>query len=716
MYPSGEREMSICVLCEKPSQARDIANVLGARQREEGFIEGNGYVVTWCLGHLLELAPPESYQANIKPWRLEALPVMPTQWQLLPNKQTTKQLTAIKKILKKIQHVIIATDADREGDVIGREVLDYVNYNGTIERLWLGALDDESIRKAFKELKPDSFSRDLYYSGLARQRADWLIGMNMTMATTSQFSKGSGVLSVGRVQSPTLKLIVDRDNDIENFKPKDFFDLTITVIKEEKSFQAKWVVPEELADEEGRCLRYGDADVALINVKGNLLQVIKYEENKKEQKTPLGLSLSTLQKLCSSKFGFTAKETLQIAQALYETHKATTYPRTDCQYLPLSQLSDSEAIFKILSQQSDDYLKLVEASDLSIKSKIWNDKKITAHHAIIPTLNNKVSIESMSDKEKKVYDLVCRYYLAQFLGNYEYFHKEVELSHVKDIFKASSHTPVYLGWKLALQPTKEETEGEPESVQDIPFLKIHDELKCIDAEVETKKTKPPARFTEGSLITAMKNIAKYLEDDKAKKILKESAGIGTEATRANIIETLLNRNYIERNKKQLISTLRGRELVTLLPDVVVDPMLTANWEAKLDEIAQGQESLDDFMNAQSNLLGKMLEAIQYHKTTSLSSDDSGYHCPACKNSLIRRKGKFGYFWGCSDYPTCKENYKDIKGKPFLDKKKYSCPECQEGYLQSRSGKKGKFWGCSNYPNCKKIVNDTRGKPEGFTAE
>lgn len=706
--------MNKCVLCEKPSQARDIANILGARQRAEGYIEGNGYIVTWCLGHLLELAPPESYESNLKPWRLEVLPVNPEQWQLVPNKKTSKQLNVIKGILKTINHVIIATDADREGDLIGREVLDYFKYDGVIERLWLSALDDQSIRHAFEAIKPDSFSRNLYYSGLGRQRADWLVGMNMTMATTAKFSQGQGVLSVGRVQSPTLKLIVNRDLSVENFKPKDYFDLMITVTNHDKSFKAKWVVPEKNADEHGRCLNFGDAEVALLKVKDSIVKVIKYVEQEKSQKPPVGLSLSTLQKLCSSKHGFTAKETLQLAQTLYETYKATTYPRTDCQYLPSSQFDDAKNIFEILAKKSDDYASLVQMGDLSLTSPIWNDKKITAHHAIIPTLNSNVSVHDMSEKEREVYDLICRYYIAQFLGDYQYFQKDVELIYSKEHFKVNSQIPVYLGWKLALKQAKDEEYGvDVKETQDIPTLKINDKLKCIDAEIETKKTKPPARFTEGSLITAMKNIAKYLDDPAVKKILKESAGIGTEATRANIIETLLGRGYIERKKKQLISTLKGRELVALLPNIVTDPALTATWESQLDDVAQGKQELSTFVGTQATVLIQMLEAITSHKQNTISNVDSEFQCLKCQNPLIRRKGKFGYFWGCSNYPTCKENYKDVSGKPFLDKNKYPCTQCGKGYLQLRSSKKGKFWGCSNFPDCKMVLNDKQGRPENY---
>lgn len=703
--------MTICVLCEKPSQARDIANVLGACSRREGFIEGNGYCVTWCLGHLLELAPPEHYEKNLKPWRLNVLPVMPESWEMVPNKKTSKQLTVIKKILKNTDHVIVATDADREGDVIGREVLDYFNFSGKIERLWLSALDDRSIKQAFSQLKPNEFSTNLYQAGLGRQRADWLVGMNMTMATTVKFSSGRGVLSVGRVQSPTLKLIVDRDQQIEKFKSQDYFDLIITTEKDGHSFKTKWVPQESIADEAGRCLVQEDAKAVQEKVQGQCVEVIHYKAQEKIQRPPLGLALSTLQKLASSRWGFSAKDTLQAAQALYETHKATSYPRTDCQYLPESQLSDAQHILEILSRH-EAYRDLVSLTDTHLKSPIWNDKKVTAHHAIIPTGNANVAMSAMNDKEQKIYDLVCRYYLAQFLGDYYYDHKEVTLGFDVERFKTSTHSPKTPGWKLVIKPeASKENENEKENIQVIPDLSLGENLLCTQTDIENKKTKPLPRFTEGTLITAMKSIAKYLDDEALKSTLKEAAGIGTEATRANIIETLVNREYVMRSKKHLISTQKGRELIALVPDTLKDPVLTAQWEDQLESIASGQSSLNDFIAAQKESLNSLMSALKESTAEVIAGETAEYHCTKCQSGLHKRKGKYGFFWGCSNYPECKEVYKDIKGKPFLEKNKYACPNCDKGFLQCRSGKKGKFWGCSNYPNCKTIVNDRRGKPE-----
>ena len=715
--------MNICVICEKPSQGRDIARILGAVKSQEGYLEGNGYCVTWCIGHLLMLAPPEEYRSDIKPWRLDALPVIPEVWKYHPNPKTSKQLSVIKRLLKTTEHVWIATDADREGDVIGREVLDYFNYRGKIERLWLSALDDASIKKAIADIKPDSFSRSLYQAGLGRSMSDWLIGLNLSMATTVKFSQGSGLLSVGRVQSPTLKLVVDRDQKIENFKSQEYYDIQIQVQASTRvSFSAKWQAPDDITDENHHCLKKEAAQKVLDNLEHSVnkeLIVDSYVEEEKVHTSPLGLSLSQLQKLCSSQFSFSAKKTLEVTQSLYETHKATTYPRTDCVYLPESQFSEAKIIISLILSKNISNEYAVDNIDFSKKSAIWNDKKITAHHAIIPTVNNRVDITKMNEDEKKVYDLICRYYLAQFIEDYLYLVKEITSKFQDHYFKAKSHITKKIGWKILFKKDSENEEHVTETLdetafyQDIPTLKKSSICYYQSGNIQIKSTKPLTRFTEGTLITAMKNIAQYLEDPEAKKILKETAGIGTEATRANIIETLLKREYLERKGKQLLSTQKGRKLIEILPEVVTNPLLTAEWESYLDDIVQNKATLAAFMHEQVTLLNDILKS--YDQKTSIVIQDSCPHekCSQCNKPLSRRKGKFGFFWGCTGYPDCKEIYKDIKGKPYFETNEYSCSECQTGYLQPRSGKKGKFWGCSNYPTCKAIISDKRGQPENW---
>ncbi len=651
-------------ICEKPSQARDIANVLGVKDRQEGFIEGKEAIVTWCLGHLLELAPPETYCENLKPWRMAVLPVIPDKWKMVPKKKTQQQLNKIKKLLKRSNLVIIATDADREGEVIGREVLDYCNYQGKINRLWLSALDEVSIKKALADMRSGDETYPLYQSGLGRQRADWSIGMNMTMATSSLFSvRGQGVLSVGRVQTPTLALIVRRDQEIEQFKPKDYYELSVLFHAEQGEFFALWQPPEDYTDEEGRCLKRAYAETIREKITGKIGEVTEFSDKLKKVAPPLCFSLSSLQKLCSSQFGYTAKKTLEVAQSLYEKHKAISYPRTDSGYLPVDQIAEASVVLEAIAKIDNKMQSLINECDLSFRSPTWNDSKVTAHHGIIPTTNKNASMQAMSKDECQVYNLIRRHYIAQFMGNYEYTHRKVTVVCENEQFMASCKLPKVNGWKRAIDKSGEETEEQPLSPS-IPKMEKSTKVKAIDSNIAEKQTKPAARFTEGTLIAAMKNIAKFVDEPELKKTLRESAGIGTEATRADIIDKIISRGFVERKKKLLISTEKGRSLISLLPDKIKNPGTTAMWEQALEDIANGKGKIDDFLLDQEDILDFMLEDLK--KLKSHQDSEAGithYPCPKCQSALIRRKGKKGYFWGCSTYPNCKVIVNDKNGKP-----------------------------------------------------
>lgn len=712
-------------LCEKPSQARDIANVLGAGSRQDGYIEGSGVTVTWCLGHLLELASPEHYCENLKPWRMEVLPVIPKEWHLIPNKKTKPQLTVIKKLLKQTNHVIIATDADREGDVIGREILDYYQYKGQVQRLWLSALDEASIKKALADIRPGESTYPLYLAGLGRQRADWTIGMSMTMATSCLFSTpGQGVLSVGRVQTPTLNLIAQRDQIIENFKSTDYFELDVLFEAKQGEFIARWQAPEELTDMDGHCLKKKTvASVAKI-VEGKNGVVTLFEDKAKKTAPPVCFSLSSLQQVASRGLGLSAKKTLQIAQSLYEKHKATTYPRTDTGYLPVNQFDEAEGILKTLVSIDPSIKELVSHCDATLKSPVWNDKKVTAHHGIIPTLNESVDPGAMSKDELAIYDLIRRQYIAQFLGFYEYNQRKVEINCENENFAATSNTPKKLGWKQAISKSQEELDSDDKQKEsNIPELTERESVTSKETHCQARQTKPPARFTEGTLISAMKNIAKFVDDETHKKTLKDTAGIGTESTRADTIEKLLNRGYIKRDKKILVSTERGRELINLLPEQIKNPATTAAWEQELDNIAEGNGNLQDFLLDQEEVLEFMLEDLSKIRQSRGKGIELGpqHPCPKCKSPLIRRKGKNGFFWGCSRYPDCNGLMQDKGGKPHMKEtvvpSEIDCPSCQSGKLIKRKAKKkGYWWGCTQYPDCKAVYWDQKGKPNLATPQ
>ena len=706
-------------ICEKPSQGRDVAKILGATQSEDGFMAGNNCIVTWCAGHMLELAPPDHYCPNIKPWRMEILPIIPDNWVMQPNPTRKKQLAVIKKLLKKAQHVVIATDADREGDVIGREILDFYEYKGTIERLWLSALDDASIRKALVEIRPGESTYPLYQAGLGRQRADWLIGMSMTIATSHLFGvSGEGVLSVGRVQSPTLSLIVSRDRAIESFKSADYFELSIALDANEEPFWAKWQAPDDVTDIDNRCLNRQTVDAVSQKIEGKTAVVTHFEDQIKHTAPPVCFSLSSLQKIASSKLGFSAKQTLEVAQSLYEKHKATTYPRSDTGYLPIAQHAEVPQILSALSDIDHELVSLIILCDPENQSPVWNDKKVTAHHGIIPTFNQKVEISRMSKDEFALYDIIRRRYIAQFLGDYTYYQRKADIACEDEKFSATSNTPKTKGWKIAENIIDDEDSAEASQTDmAIPALTEGQQLPVSQTKTETKQTKPPPRFTEGTLIAAMKNIAKFVDDPSAKKTLKETTGIGTEATRADTIEKLLNRNYITRNKKALISTERGRGLVDILPAQMTDPATTAIWEQELESIAQGEGDLNDFLSDQEEILEFMLEDLVKIKQEKGNVLDAGpkYPCPKCESPMARKKSKNGYFWGCSTYPNCSGIMQDKQGKPVASAQPQvsdiDCPNCDAGKLIKRKGKKkGYWWGCSNYPECQSTFFDQNGNP------
>jgi len=711
-------------LCEKPSQARDISRVLGVRQQGDGCLIGQDRIVTWCFGHLLEMAPPDQYDESLKRWTLETLPIIPETWQLEVKKEARKQFKVIQQLLKQASSVVVATDADREGETIAREILDQCRWHGPVQRLWLSALDDKSIRKALSNILPGQQTEPLYQAGLGRARADWLVGMNLTRAYTliGRQHGHDGVLSVGRVQTPTLNLVVARDLEIDAFKPFPYYVLTAEFAVPGGRFNAKWLPPETVADSEGRCTN----QQAAINVAQRIDNKSGTIENAttelKREPAPLPFDLSSLQQEASRRWGMSAQATLDTAQALYETHKALTYPRTDCPYLPEYQHSEADQVLQAIAQSDSAYVKLVQGANASIRSRAWNDKKITAHHAIIPT-TSPTDTGRMNANERKLYDLVCRRYLAQFFPDHEYEQTTITVMVCDETFRASGRTEKSPGWHVIHVKPSEPDEEHSEENQALPKVEHGTNAQVYQTSLETKQTKPPARFTEGTLIAAMKNIGKQIEDPALKKVLRETSGIGTEATRAGIIETLVQRGFIRKHKKHVISTNTGRTLIAMLPKAIKDPATTALWEQGLDDIAQGKGKLETFIQGQTQWINTVLrQTISSAKTnpsTPTFSDAASNHpCPSCGKPLRRRKSGNGFFWGCSGYPECKTTLPDNRGKPAKRKtsekvaqKKSkarvgdTCLECKKGKLVLRSIKNGKnegkpFLGCTGYPKCR----------------
>ncbi|MEQ1968450.1 DNA topoisomerase III [Xenorhabdus nematophila] len=641
-------------LCEKPSQAKDIAKVLGVRQRGQGFFFSPRIIVTWAIGHLLEVAAPEYYGEQFDPpWRLDVLPILPAQWQWMVKKETAGQFAVIEQLLTQVDEVIIATDADREGEVIARELLEYCRFSGTVRRLWLSALDETSIRQALAIILPGEQTAALYQAGLGRARADWLTGINLTrLYTLKAQALGFGeVLSIGRVQTPTLALVVNRDKVISQFVPKPYWQLIAGLEKDNVRFRAKWLPSENDCDDENRCIRQETAQAVQQRCQ-QATQATVMEVSKKREKTPppLCFDLGALQQTASRLWGMGASQVLTIAQSLYETHKATTYPRTDCGYLPVSMQADIPVVLAALARTDPAMADIISQLDKQRVSRVWNDKKITAHHAIIPT-RHVFDITRLTTDELKIYQLIRQHYLAQFLPAQETDVTEVTLDIGGQNFRVKGRVNVTPGWKALFTENFAEDQETPETDSPLPVLYQGDRCQVIEAKIQSLHTQPPAPFTEGTLIAAMKNAASLVSDPQLKQVLRESAGLGTEATRAGILDTLFKRQLIARKKKGIHATPLAQELIAGLPEVLTSPGMTALWEQSLEDIAQGKASLAVFMQKQGQWLQHLVErgkAQPLHLTLPKTPD-----CPNCGGRMRQRQGKNAPFWGCVNYPGCK---------------------------------------------------------------
>jgi DNA topoisomerase-3 len=641
-------------LCEKPSQGKDIGRVLGATQRGSGCVKGPGIVVTWCIGHLVEAAPPEAYGEQYKRWSLEQLPIIPERWRVEVKAKTAAQFKIVKQLLAQASELVIATDADREGELIARELIELCGYRGPIQRLWLSALNDASIRQALAALKPSTETLPLYYSALARSRADWLVGMNLSRLFTllGRHAGYDGVLSVGRVQTPTLRLVVDRDRAIAHFVPVPYWTLDVALSHAGQAFIASWLAPEACADDKGRCLQESVARQATEQLHtAGTAQVVTVQTEQVREGPPLPFDLGTLQEVCSKQLGLDVQTTLEIAQSLYETHKATTYPRSDSGYLPESMLADVPTVLASLRKTDPALRPVIGQLDPTQRSRAWNDRKVTAHHGIIPTLEP-VDLSRMSDTERTVYRLIRAHYLAQFLPNHVYDRTTATLSCGGETLQAVGKQIVEPGWRRVLaepEPDDADTES-PTRHQVLPPLQEGLACPVTNVDLQARKTTPPRPFTQGELVKAMKSVAKLVSDPRLKQTLKDTVGIGTEATRASIISGLLARGYLLKKGRAIRAAEAAFTLIDTVPAAIADPGTTAVWEQALAMIETGQLSLESFIEKQSAWIAQLVEL--YRGATLSIEVPAGPVCPTCGAATRQRTGKKGAFWSCSRYPDC----------------------------------------------------------------
>jgi DNA topoisomerase III len=650
-------------IAEKPAMGRAIAKELPGPHRDcRSYIEcGEGNVVTWCVGHVLEQAPPEAYDERLKVWRLEHLPIVPAKWQLLPKESTKEALSTVKALLPRAKSVVHAGDEGREGQLLVDEVLDYCGYRGPVERFRTADLTPPGIRVAIANLQPNQRYLHLSQSALARQRADWLFGMNLSRLYTVKGREGGldCVLSVGRVQTPVLGLVVQRDLEIENFQPKPYYVLRAVIASEGGNFVATWEPgpsSEPFLDPEGRLISRERAIELARALGGSAGSCTKAVTERKSESAPLPYSLVDLQVDAERVLSLTAQQTLDTCQSLYEVHRLATYPRSDCNYLPTGQFAMAPDVLAAIRVNMLELEPIVSAAEVGRRSRAWDDAKITEHHAIIPTASRAPGTK-LSPAERGVYELICRRYVAQFYRPHVYNTAKLELTVKDEVFVARGRQTVDEGWRLTLAaaaagpaPGAAAMDADEEVAGQLPRLEKGAPVTAAEVKALEKKTKPPKRFTDGTLLLAMTGISRFVSEPQIKAILKERDGIGTEATRAGILEMLCKRGFVVRQGRHMISTPLGRMLISMLPPLARSPDLTAVWELGIKKVSLGQMTLDEFLQA---MLRQLMQLIETGKRTPPPRAAGARPCPGCGTGVVReRNSKKGPFRGCTRWPEC----------------------------------------------------------------
>lgn len=712
-------------IAEKPSLGRAIAAALpGPHQKGPGWIRcGQGddaATVSWCIGHLLEPAEPARYNPAWKKWRQEDLPMFPEKWEVMPKDSVRQQLKVLESLIRKADTITHAGDPDREGQLLVDEVIRYFGAKSPVHRVLINDLTPTAVAKAIGSPKDNSEFRRLSHSALARQRADWLYGINLTRFYTLSYQQQGeqGVYSVGRVQTPVLGLVVERDKTIEHFEPKPYYRIEATFRAQEEEadqqpFTARWVPDEQIQDyldEENRLLDRATAERITSDVQGRPGKITESRFRDRPETPPLPLSLSALQIEAGRLFRMGAKDVLDTAQNLYERHQLITYPRSDCRYLPEGHYNQREHVIHAIGKVAPDLAEACGKSDLNRRTAAWNDKQVDAHHAIIPTSRLSPS-GKLSDAEEKIYGLISRYYLMQFAADAIHREGRLTVRVAEHRFRATETAILEPGWK-SLELKLRENRSTPEKAP-LPRLSQGEPVFCEDNTIAERKTQPPQHFTDATLLSAMTNIARFVTDTELRKTLRETDGLGTEATRAAIIDTLFKRDYLYRDSRHIRATDKGKALIGALPESVSKPDRTAVWEATLESIRRGEGDPRKFLET----LKEEIRGFIHSPRNAPSSDRVGepltdqVHCPKCRAPMTEREGKFGRFFACTRYPNCKGTrpIEDSAPRDGTGQKPVPCPHCFSPLVRRKS-KKGWFWGCSNFPACRQTLDDDDGKP------
>lgn len=628
------------ILTEKPSVARDIAKVLKCNQKGNGFLSGQKYIITWALGHLVTLATPEIYNKRYKTWNIEDLPMLPKKMELVVIKQTSKQFGVVKNLMHRndVDELVIATDSGREGELVARWIILKAGFRKPIKRLWISSQTDKAIKDGFANLKPAKNYDNLFYSAQSRSEADWLVGLNVTRALTCKFN---AQLSAGRVQTPTLAMIVERENEIKKFAPKDYWSITAGF----KGFTVKW---QDKVSANTRIFDKKKADDIISKVKGQSGQIIEVRKESKRELPPLAYDLTELQRDANKRYGYSAKQTLNIMQKLYESHKLVTYPRTDSRYITEDIVPT--LIERLKSIAVGPYTKSVQSilrSKIVVTKRFVDNNKVSDHHAIIPT-EQYVNLSSLNSEERNIYDLIVKRFIAVLNPPFEYEQTTVKVDAKGEMFYAKGKIVKSLGWKSVYDGYgKVEDDDEDDTSQSLPEVAkgLKSELTFVKAV--NSKTKPPARYTEATLLSAMEHPEKHVKNKALKEALESSSGLGTPATRADIIEKLFNTFYVERRGKEIYPTSKGIQLIDIVPSDLKSPELTGKWEQQLSLISKGKTNSATFVAEMRNYATKLVRDVIASNAVFKHDNVTREKCE-CGKYLLEVNGKKGKMLVCPD--------------------------------------------------------------------
>lgn len=675
--------MKKVVLCEKPSVGRDIARVLNCSKKGDGFLEGSEYIVTWALGHLVTLADPEMYDDKYKAWKLEDLPMLPKELKLVVIKKTGKQFQAVKTQLnrKDVNEVIIATDAGREGELVARWIIEKANVKKPLKRLWISSVTDKAIKDGFRQLKNGKDYENLYASAVARSEADWFVGINATRALTTKFN---AQLSCGRVQTPTIAIIAKREEEIKKFQPKDFYGMTAQT---DQRLKLTW---QDSKSNDIKTFDKSKADqIFKVIQHEKIAQVIELDKSAKKSYAPQLYDLTELQRDANKAFGYSAKETLSIMQKLYEQHKILTYPRTDSRFISTDIVPTLKDRLKAcgIGPYAKVAAKILKTPIKANKSFV-DDSKVSDHHAILPT-EEFVNLAKLTDKERKIYDLVVKRFLAVLSEPFLYEQTKVKVKLGKETFIASGKIVQSLGWKEVYDHSQADDDDDDDEMKDqqLPSLAKGDKLTINSINQTKGQTKPPAPFNEATLLSAMENPAKYMatNDKELAATLGKTGGLGTVATRADIIEKLFNTFLLEKRGKDIFVTTKGKQLLELVPEDLKSPALTAEWEMKLEAISKGKLNKQIFINEMKSYAKEVVHEIKTSTEKFKHDNVTGSKCPECGKLLLEVNGKRGKMHVCQDREC---GYK----KTISQTTNARCPQCKKK-LELRGEGEGQMFVC-----------------------